>query len=122
MLLTKDHNHGDYEIRSYQVGEIKINDQTYSKSLIVGAHQLENWTPQCFQQLTPQDFEKILDFKPNIVLVGTGEKLLFPEAKLLRSLYEHQVGVEIMATHAACRTFNVLMSEGRNVVAALLIL
>ena len=121
MILTRDKGHGDYEIHSYEKGKLKINETIYANSIILGTHVLEIWQPQSLQELTASNLERILDFKPDVVLLGTGEKLIFPESKLFETFYQHQIGIEVMSTLAACRTFNVLMSEGRNVIAALLI-
>lgn len=121
MILTRDRNRGDYEIHWYEPGRIKINDEIYNQSIIISSNQLILWPPKNLAELNPENFEIILNLTPDIVLLGTGEKMAFPKNRLLKSFYEKQIGVEVMATLAACRTFNVLMSEGRNVVAALLI-
>lgn len=121
MILTRDTNHGDYEIRSYEPGLIKINDDKYTASVLLSAHQLEMWSPQTFKELDADNLATILLLKPDIVLLGTGEQLTFPNPKLLTIFSENKIGIEVMTTLSACYTFNVLMSEGRNVVAALLI-
>jgi uncharacterized protein len=121
MLLSRDINHGQFEIRSYAPGAIKINDITYDHSVILTQNSLIVWSPATLQEVTAQELEPILKLEPTIVLLGTGVQATFVGDPLLRSLYENQIGVEVMTTDAACRTFNVLMSEGRNVVAALLI-
>jgi uncharacterized protein len=121
MLLSQDHNHGDYEIHSYEAGKLKINDNYYEHSVIVSTHELILWEPQTFEQLAASSFEKILELQPAVVLLGTGEKMVLPNPKLMAPFYESKIGIEVMSTLAACRTFNVLMSEDRQVVAALLI-
>ena len=62
----------------------------------------------------------VFDLQPEIVLIGTGRKQVFLQPELMMSFYRREVGFEVMSTHAACRTFNVLVSESRNAVAALL--
>lgn len=121
MIVNKDHNHGDYEIHSYEPGKLKINDLIYNQSVIVSSHELTLWPPQQFSQLNADSFNDIVVMQPNIVLIGTGDELIFPDPSILAPFYNAHIGVEVMSTLAACRTFNVLMSEGRNVVAALLI-
>lgn len=121
MLVSQDHNHGDYEIQSYETGKLKINSNYYDHSVIVSSHELLQWAPQNFDELKANSFEQILSLKPAVVLLGTGEKMVLPDPKLLAAFYQAQIGVEVMPTLAACRTFNVLMSESRKVVAALLI-
>jgi uncharacterized protein len=121
MILTRDSSQGDYEIKSYEKGQFKINDSFYSESILIGLHVLLPWQPQCFDELSLTHLKPLLDYHPTIILLGTGEKLIFPPAPLLNLFYENEVGIEVMDTLAACRTFNVLISEGRNVIAALLI-
>jgi uncharacterized protein len=121
MILTRDSSQGDYEIKSYENGQFKINDSFYSESILIGSHILASWQPQCFDELSLTHLKPLLDYHPDIILLGTGKKLIFPPAQLLNLFYESEVGIEVMNTLAACRTFNVLMSEGRNAIAALLI-
>lgn len=121
MIVSQDHNHGDYEIKSYEPGKLKINDTVVQHSVVVATHVMEAWQPQNINQLTPQSFETVLALKPEVILLGTGESLTFPPPQLLAAIYEANIGVEVMTTLAACKTFNVLMSESRNVVACLLI-
>ena len=72
-------------------------------------------------QLTAEDFDAVLAMKPELVIFGSGPRLRFVSPALLRSLIERGIGVETMDTHAACRTYNVLVAEGRSAVAALLL-
>jgi uncharacterized protein len=120
--LTLDDNHAIYQIRAYQPGSIQINEQILQKSLIVMANQLiPNWTPQTFAELTNEHLSIILELHPDILLLGTGSISQFPEAALYGNLINAGIGVEIMDTHAACRTYNALTAENRNVAAALII-
>jgi uncharacterized protein len=122
MQISLDTGSGAYTIRSYSAGEIKINDRTLSHSLIITPTQLiEPWAPNTLQELQASDLELILGMRPEIVLLGTGAKMLFPDPKLLAPFLERGIGIEFMDTGAACRTFNVLVGESRNAVAALLI-
>lgn len=121
MIISQDHNHGEYEVHSYEPGQLKINDTVYNHSVIISPKELLDWPPQQFKELQAQNFEVILALKPEVVLIGTGEHLSFPDQVLLSIFYKAEIGVEVMTTLAACRTFNVLMSESRNVVAGLLI-
>lgn len=122
MQISLDTNHGQYIIRSYEPGEIKINDETLHCSVIVTMDQLiATWPPQNFAELTITHLQTLADLKPEVVILGTGTKLTFPKPELLDVFYKNKIGVEVMDTHAACRTYNVLTSEGRNVAAGLLI-
>jgi uncharacterized protein len=122
MTLTLDENRAAYQIRSYQPGQIQINDKIYQHSVIVAPHVLiEHWQPSTIMELKASDLNSILNLKPTILIIGTGEKLTFPPIGVYGDLINQGIGVEIMDTRAACRTYNALTSEDRNVVAALLI-
>ena len=106
----------------YGVGYVSINDQRHERSLVVAPdHAVEPWGADSFDALTPAHFEALLALKPEIVIFGTGEHLRFPRPELTRSLADAAVGFEAMDTKAACRTYNILVAEGRAVVAAILI-
>ncbi len=122
MPLTLDENSANYQIRSYQPGQIQINDKIYPQSVIVAPRTLiPHWQPDTITELSPEHLTIILTLKPAILLIGTGEKLTFPPIEIYGDLINHGIGVEIMDTRAACRTYNALSAEDRNVVAALLI-
>lgn len=124
MQFNLDNAKGKFIIRSYETGEIQINDEHIQQSVIVTPTLLINpWQPQDFQELTAQHLQSILTLEPqpSVLLLGTGAKLTFPDTELLAPFYQRGMGVEVMDTAAACRTFMVLLSEDRNVAAALLI-
>lgn len=111
-----------YAVRSYQAGRLIINDQAYTKSLVLAPTQLiTDWPPQSADQLTEADFNALTELNPALVLLGTGEKQVFPPLSLYAPLLEQNIAVEIMDTGAACRTFNILAAEGREVIAALIV-
>ncbi len=106
----------------YGAGYVMVNQTRHEHSLIIMPDRIiENWQVQIFQQLTAEHFEILLPFQPEIVLLGTGTTLRFPCPSITKELIELKIGVEVMDTSAACRTYNILMAEGRNVAAALLI-
>ena len=80
-----------------------------------------HWAPTQPDDLTPADFEALLALKPELVIFGSGPRHRFVSPALMRALIEHRIGVETMDTPAACRTYNVLVAEGRSAVAALLL-
>jgi uncharacterized protein len=84
-------------------------------------HIIEDWLVQSFENFSEEHFELLLPLQPEIVLLGTGATLRFPSPSVTKKLIEIKTGVEVMDTNAACRTYNILMAEGRNVAAALLI-
>jgi len=106
----------------YGIGYVVVNQTRHEHSLIIMPDRIiENWQVQIFQQLTAEHFEVLLPFQPEIVLLGTGTTLRFPCPSITKELIALNIGVEVMDTSAACRTYNILMAEGRNVAAALLI-
>jgi uncharacterized protein len=109
-------------VRSYSPGLIRIGDRDIATSVIVTAGTLiEPWRPRRMLDLAFADLEPVLALRPAVLLIGSGERQVFPPSELLAALYAARVGFEVMATGAACRTYNVLVAEGRDVAAALLI-
>lgn len=122
MKLNLDLQAGTHVIRSYAPGEVRIGDRTLRQSLIVTATSLvEDWRPRTMDELQASDLAVILALRPAVLLLGSGPRQQFPEHSLLAKLYAARVGFEIMDTGAACRTFNVLVAEGREVAAALML-
>jgi uncharacterized protein len=111
-----------YAIRSYSDQGIMVNDTLYRNNLLLLPDRLiEKWGKERPEDLAASDFEQILELSPDLVLLGTGEKQLFPAPGLYQSLIAAGIGLEVMTTPAACRTYNILMSEGRRVAAALIV-
>ncbi len=122
MKLHRDNPYTQNRIRGYGPGEIRINDTGYHQSLIVGpqAVELED-LPTTVVELETRHLERLLAHAPEIILLGTGPRLIFPPRELLLAVQARGVGMEVMDTGAACRTFNVLLAEDRVVVALLLL-
>jgi uncharacterized protein len=109
-------------VRGYGPGQLRVGERTHTSSVILTATAIiEGWRPGSVQDLTAADLEPVLGLAPEVLLLGTGAHQQFPDSAVLRILYEQRIGVEIMDTSAACRTFNVLVSEGRSVAAALIV-
>ena len=117
--LTNDKHR--YNIQRYDKHSVTINEQVYTHHVIVMPEHLSEWNVQDETCLKAADFEVLLPLKPELVLLGTGEKLYFPDPTVLIGLQQVGIGVEVMDTHAACRTYGFLMAEGRLVAAALLL-
>ena len=101
---------------------ISINNERYLHSLIVLPNLIvSDWEASSMADLSALHFEKIAELKPEVVLLGTGNKHQFAHPRLTRALTDIGVGVECMDTAAACRTYNILMAEGRHVAAALIL-
>ena len=109
-------------VRAYAPGAVRIGNRTYDRSLIVTAARIiEAWRPARIEELSPTDLEPILELQPEVLLIGTGTRQRFPDRGALAALYAARLGFEIMDTGAACRTYNLLVAEGRNVAAALIV-
>ena len=94
----------------------------YESSLVVLPDKvIDHWDVASVDTLTHDSIAQLAELKPELVLLGTGESLHFPNSKLLTVLLSAGIGTEIMDTYAACRTYNILAQEGRNVAAALVI-
>ena len=107
-------------IRSVSEGAIRINQETYSEALALTADDLlGTWPDTPIAELSPEDFEHVFAAAPEVVLLGTGPSCLFPPRELTFAFARKGVGLEVMDTAAAARTFNVLANEGRRVAAVL---
>lgn len=121
MKLIQEGVPGDYRIRSYEPGRIVINDTEYNTSILLSPERLDDgWPPESFDDLTPEHIRAAMAHEPEVILLGTGEQQRFPGREVMQAALQKGVGIEVMDTSSACRTFNVLQSEGRRVVAALL--
>lgn len=121
MDITQDYGSGSYRIRAYEAGRVVINERSYTGSLIVTPDRLETaWPPRTLDDLERSHLETIAALQPEVVLLGTGPRLRFPGPDVMDFFLRQRIGFEVMDTAAACRTFNVLMAEGRAVAAALL--
>ena len=109
-------------ISSYGPGYVMVNQMRYEKSLIVTPTRVvEDWHPARVGDLDASDFEFLLGLSTEIVLLGTGVNLQFPHPRLAQCLRTARIGLEVMDNGAACRTYNVLAADKRNVAAALLL-
>jgi uncharacterized protein len=121
MKIERDDNPGRNAFTGYGEGYVDVGGKRHTASVVVGAERIVDWSARSAGSLTRADFAPILELKPEIVLLGTGDSLLFPDPASLADLHAARIGVEVMDTHAACRTYNILLGEGRDVVAALIL-
>lgn len=105
----------------YGAGFVAVNNVRHDKCVVVTPQAVSEWPVAGFESLVAADFAFIEALRPEIVIFGTGTKQRFPCAALARELAAAGVGVEVMDSRAACRTYNILASEGRKVVAAILV-
>lgn len=121
MQLDLDTNTAKNQIKRYSAGAVYVNEQSYSKSILVMPEHLSSWHITSLSELTVEDIVNLANLQPEIIILGTGSTLEFPAAEICYALSPQKIGLEIMDTGAACRTYAVLTSEHRNVLAALII-
>lgn len=108
-------------VKNYQPGAVKINADLYCDSLFFTQHEIfSNWPITDIAELNFEHLQPILDTKPEVIILGTGEQQVFPDPKLFAHCAAQGVGLEVMANDAACRTYNVITTEDRDVVLALI--
>jgi uncharacterized protein len=121
MKLQLAQTEGRNTFTAYGEGYVSVNAVRHNNNLVVLPNQLiPAWTEATFETLAVTDFEQLAALDAEIVILGTGNRLRFPRPELMRPLIQAQKGLEVMDIHAACRTFNVLVGEGRKVAAALI--
>jgi uncharacterized protein len=119
MQLTRDSS-ALYYIRAWEPGRLRVADRWLTGNVIIGTSEIiEDWTAINPRDLTIADLEPALALSPAIIVLGTGTEQVLPDVELMAAAAQRSVGLEIMSTPAACRTFNVLLQEQRRVVAVL---
>jgi uncharacterized protein len=109
-------------VTAYGDGYIAINGEQYSASLVVQPASLDtDWPVNSVTELTAEHFARLVATGADILILGTGKRQQFPSLALMRPVIEAGRSVDVMDTAAACRTYNILMAEGRTVAAALIV-
>ena len=122
MKLQSDPHSGANTITGYGDGYVEINKTPYAHAVVLSSDgAISNWPPQTFADLETGHFSQLIDLKPELILIGTGSRQRFPRPELLKPLIEAKIGFEIMDSQAACRTYNILVGEGRQVLLALMV-
>lgn len=118
MPLAEERITSRYSISAYTSNDITVNEKQYQQSLILSPETLINPSPiNSIDDLNDDTLQSVLALNPDVVLLGTGEKQIFPEPRIFALLGEKGIGLEVMNTGALCRTFNILVAEDRDVVA-----
>jgi uncharacterized protein len=120
--FERDSADGRNTFTGYGAGYVEVNRRRYSASLVVsGERIIVDWPAESVDALSADHLAAILELKPEIAILGSGAMFRFPEPARLAPLHAARIGIEVMDTQAACRTYNILLGEGRNVVAALIL-
>jgi len=108
-------------VTGYGPGFIEVNRARHEGALLLLPEgPILNWAVSQFEQIDPQCVSELLAHTPEIVLLGTGRRQRFPHPRVSAALAGARIGLDVMDTPAACRTYNILVAEGRRVIAALL--
>jgi uncharacterized protein len=107
-------------VTAYGPGFIEINKVRHTSPVLLTPERVEPWPVAGFDDIAEAAFEPLRALAPEVALLGTGTRQRFPHPRLTRALMDARIGLEVMTTAAACRTYNILMAEGRKVAAALL--
>ena len=122
MKLQSDPHSGANTITGYGDGYVEINQTPYAHAVLLSSDgAISAWPAQSFDSLEASHFTQMVELKPELILIGTGSKQRFPKPELLKSLILAKIGFEIMDSQAACRTYNILVGEGRQVLLALIV-
>lgn len=103
-------------------GWVRVGMHEYRESIVLTSQAVApGFAPGGFDRLSAEDFARLLHTSPQIVLLGSGAVQRFPKPALTAPLHDANIGLEVMDTRAACRTYNILVAEGRSVTAALIV-
>lgn len=109
-------------VTSVSPDEVRVGETVIRESVIIGTRDIiRDWPVASTQKLDESHMARVLELQPELVLLGTGRQLVFPDRRIYGYVLERNIGLEVMDTAAACRTFNVLAGENREVVAALIL-
>ena len=122
MKFSEDKIDQGYYVTGYDHEVIMVNGSPKTASFIISLEQLiDDWAPAHIDELSTRHMDPLLQLQPELVLIGTGATLKFPALEHYACLIQHNIGVEIMDSAAACRTYNILLAEGRKVVAGIIL-
>tara|TARA_B100001013_G_scaffold331305_1_gene246789 strand:- start:399 stop:767 length:369 start_codon:yes stop_codon:yes gene_type:complete len=111
----------DLTIKEIDAKSIKIGDKQINHSIVLSPTKIiGKWSRNNVKKLTLDDFKNIITITPDIIILGTGKNLIFPPRELIFQMAKLDIGLEVMSTQAACRTFNLLISEYREPIAILM--
>ena len=109
-------------INAYGPGWVSVDGEKVYSSVVIGSKgQRFAWECARFDDLSAAHFDRLAELAPELVIFGSGDRIKFPKAPWLAGLYARRIGLETMDTQAACRTYNILAGEGRDVMLAILI-
>lgn len=121
MKFTEHRDSNVYAVKNYEMCHVKVNNLTFTQSFFITQRSYqENWACKSVENLTTDLLDELLNTKAEVIILGTGDKQVFPEPKHFGYCAAKGVGLEVMANDAACRTYDVLTTEDRDIVLALI--
>lgn len=108
-------------VKKIEPHQVTLNSGEHTQSIMVFKDHVIPWPVNAFAELSETHFIDLAQAQPELVILGTGEQQHFPDSVLLKPLIKKQIGIEVMTNEAACRTFNVLVDDGRSVLLALIL-
>ena len=121
MDLTLQKNSSKNIIQNYEDNKIYVDGKKYPYNLIITEDGVERWEINNLEQLSFDSLKHIIDKKPDIIILGTGDQATLPNQDIINKVSDNGVGIEFMTTKSACKTFNVLLAEDRKVIALLIV-
>ncbi|AEG31489.1 Mth938-like domain-containing protein [Thiomicrospira cyclica] len=120
MKFTEHLNPGVNLIRSYEPNCVSVNQQQLCQSCVISQHHLlSDWPVTQLSDLDESAMQMLIELKPEVLILGTGEQQIFPSASVMQFFIQQGISLEVMSNDAACRTYNILTTEDREVVIAL---
>ena len=120
MELTLQANKSSIFIKNYENKCFYIGETRYKHNIIILNNEISEWSIPNIEMLKIEDFHNLIEAKPEIIIVGTGAKSVLPKIEISRIIQDKNIGIEFMKTESACKTFNLLISEERNIAGAFL--
>lgn len=121
MKMALDNTSGVNTVTRYASGRVNLRDRSFDTSLIIFPDTIVTDWPACrADTLRSADFKPIVEYGPEVLILGTGETQVFPEPAIFATLMDLGIGFEVMDNAAACRTYNILLAEDRQVALALI--
>ncbi len=122
MKFAEDLSDNGYIVTAYDKRSVDVNGKRFEQSFIISSDTFqEAWPVNTITELCSEHLTPIIDLQPEIIIMGTGRKLIFPAVETYAALIRNNIGIEFMDTGAACRTYNILTGEGRKVVAGMIL-
>jgi len=121
MELTLQANKSNIFIKNYENGCFYIADKVYKHNICILKNQISQWKTANISQLVIKDIEEIIQHRPEIIILGTGITSMIPSKEIIKTCHSKNIGIELMKTESACKTFNLLIAEERDIAAVFFI-